>query len=116
MKKNSIADALRALTVAPSLESETAAESSIVTGDGDQTQTVTLKPADETPADAEGAPGEDQVVQAKTVEVGDRSDLESAETVSTDSPVTVAALAGETTVSTENVSFIESNGNRNSST
>mgnify|MGYP002715480113 CR=1 FL=1 len=100
MKKNSIADALRALTVAPSLESETAAESSIVTGDGDQTQTVEVKPVDETPADGEGAPGEDQAVKAVIVEEDKGPEgVESAETTSTDSPVTVAAVAG--TVSAE---------------
>lgn len=103
MKKNNIADALRALTI-PSLESETADDSSIVTGDGDQTQSVELKAVDETPADSKGAPGEDDDIKVTTVEVGERSDLESAETTSTDSPVSVAALAGETTVSTEALS------------
>lgn len=79
----------------PNAEQAAAAdESSVVTGDGEQTQTVEVEAAQEVQADGEGAPGEDAVVEAVIVEVGERSDLESAET-------TVEDSAEGTTVSQE---------------
>lgn len=62
-----------------------AAESSAVTGDGEQTEVVKIDAIDETPADGAGAPGEDAEVTAKVEEVGERSELETAETEVTDS-------------------------------
>lgn len=70
----------------PNAEQAAAAEeSSVVTGDGEQTQAVEVEAAQETPADGAGAPGEDAEVTATIVEVGERSELESAETEVTDS-------------------------------
>ena len=81
-----------------STESEvTGDDSSAVTGDGDNIVKADIKPVDETPADGSGAPGEDEKPVATIVEVGERSELETAETVATDSQ--------DTTVSTESITL-----------
>ena len=78
-------------------------ESDVTTGDGEQTVTVKLDEPEQTPADGAGAPGEDEDLSTKIVEVGERANNESAETtvkdaenvtVSQESLLAVAAIAG----------------------
>lgn len=77
-------------------EGEDGAGSDTITGDGEQVVKTDIEPAQDVPADGAGAPGEDKAVSTTTVEVGERSDLETAETASTDS---------KTTVSTESITL-----------
>lgn len=85
--------------VVASTESDTAAEGDNVdadttTGDGEQIVKAQVDAIDETPADGAGAPGEDAVVEAVVVEVGERSELETAETESTDSADLTVSIEG----------------------
>lgn len=83
MKNSRIAQTLRSLSVTPSLENDGDVDANIETGPaGEGTVKVELEEAQTDQADA---PGEDKEVTAKTVEVGERADNESAETDSEDS-------------------------------
>lgn len=83
MSKNRIAAALRALTVAPSLESDVT--DALTTGDGAVTTTVPVEEAQTTQADVEG---EDKSVTGKVVKVDNGPEgVESAETTAEESEV-----------------------------